>query len=589
MLASVPATQLFFQGARRVKPDFAPTDEELGQIAQICRLVQGMPLAILLAAAWMTVLTPAEIATEIGRSLDFLETDWHDVPERQRSMRAVYNHSWRLLTGRERQVFARASVFRGGFAREAAERVTSASLRELMALVNKSFLARTPTGRYEVHELLRQYAEEKLDQMSGEKKRALDRHCAYYAEFVDRREDDMAGGRHEQALLEMDNIRAAWRRAARHGKAAEIIQFYSIFMMYAIRGWRQEARATFEQAVDALRMKVPVGKTGVALGWSLYGLGHFLNQPANLERQRQLFRESQSILRQSGARKELATVNNFIAFQLPEAEGRQLLQESLKVFREIGFRTAEAWTLMMMGGFARNYGAYQKAEDYHLQAIQVYERLGQRASIAFTLGGLGGIAREQHAYEKARRIYEESLALAREVHYHEVVGLRLEDLGDVAYAMEEHVQASEYYQEAVAKYQDIGISWRVVSSLDKLADVACTTGAYSQARAYYGQALQLAMERKDAQLGLTVLPGIARLLPHMDQQGRALSTERAVELAALAASHPATAKEAKSRADELLKALQAQLSPRTFVAARDCGENQDLEATVARLLGLLSQ
>ena len=162
------AVKLFIQDAQRVRPGFEPTGEDLAQVIQICQLVQGMPLGILLAAAWMRMLSPAEIAAQLAaHKLDFLEVEWHDVPERQRSMRAVFDYSWRLLSERERQVLAGLSVFRGGFTYPAVQQVATvdgaaATLRDLMGLVNSSMLQRTPAGRYEVHELLRQYAEEKL-------------------------------------------------------------------------------------------------------------------------------------------------------------------------------------------------------------------------------------------------------------------------------------------------------------------------------------------------------------------------------------------------------------------------------------------
>src|SRR5690606_8111449 len=124
------AVELFLQGARQVRPGFEMGDADLPHVAHICRLVEGMPLGLLLAAAWIEVLTPAEIAAEIQRSLDFLETGLRDVPERQRSIRAVFDHSWRLLDEREREVFAALSVFRRGFTREAAWEVCGAELRD---------------------------------------------------------------------------------------------------------------------------------------------------------------------------------------------------------------------------------------------------------------------------------------------------------------------------------------------------------------------------------------------------------------------------------------------------------------------------
>jgi predicted ATPase len=132
------AIQLFLQAARRAQPGFDLTTENRNGVVRICRLVEGMPLAILLAAAWLEMLAPAEIAAEIGKGLDFLESDLHDVPARQRSVRAVFDHSWHLLPERERKVFQALSVFRGGFTRHAAKQVVGGSLRGLRSLVNKS-------------------------------------------------------------------------------------------------------------------------------------------------------------------------------------------------------------------------------------------------------------------------------------------------------------------------------------------------------------------------------------------------------------------------------------------------------------------
>ncbi len=138
------AVRLFLEGARRVCPHYRASDEDLAQIGLVCRKVQGMPLAVLLAASWMELLSPVEIAHQVSsHSLDFLEADWRDVPARQRSLRLVFDHSWRLLSKSEQQLFASLSVFRGSFSQAAAEAVTGASLRDLLHLVNKSMLARS--------------------------------------------------------------------------------------------------------------------------------------------------------------------------------------------------------------------------------------------------------------------------------------------------------------------------------------------------------------------------------------------------------------------------------------------------------------
>ncbi len=226
--AEYSAAKLFLQSARRVRPGFELRADDLKYISRICRLVGGMPLGVLMAAAWVEMLTPEEIAAEIGQGLHFLQTDLRDVPERQRSVRAVFDCSWTLLAKPEREVFQQLSVFRGGFTREAAQQVAGASLRELVALVNKSLLHRAPTGRYEVHELLRQYAEEKLDRDAAAGEAARDRHCAYYTAALEQWEADLKGPRQRVALAEMDaeleNARMAWEWAAEQGQVERLLR-----------------------------------------------------------------------------------------------------------------------------------------------------------------------------------------------------------------------------------------------------------------------------------------------------------------------------------------------------------------------------
>jgi len=186
---------LFSQAARRVQPDFEPTSGDLTAIVQICQLVQGLPLGILLAAGWLELLTPVEIAAEIGPSIDFLETDVRDLPDRHKSIRAVFDSMWRLLTESEQTVLAQLSVFRGSFTRPAAQRITGTSLRDLMSMTHKSLLYRTPAGRYELHELLRQYAAEKVAPVGVAGEALQEKYAAYYAGWLEARLTDLRGGR----------------------------------------------------------------------------------------------------------------------------------------------------------------------------------------------------------------------------------------------------------------------------------------------------------------------------------------------------------------------------------------------------------
>ena len=257
-LASFSAVELFLQSARRASPAFAPGNGDLSAIATICRAVGGSPLAILLAASWVEVVSPPEILQEIRRSLDFLETDLRHVEQRHRSMRVVFDASWQRLADEEREQFARMAMFRGGLTREAAQDVTGASLRTLSNLVRLSLLQRDPaTGRYDMHELLRQYAEGRLAATLNAHD-AIYRHAAYYAAFLHRLEAGLFGADKHKGLAqierELDNVRAAWDFAVAHGDLAVIGQaLTSMATYYSLRTLNEEAVARLGAALDVVR------------------------------------------------------------------------------------------------------------------------------------------------------------------------------------------------------------------------------------------------------------------------------------------------------------------------------------------------
>jgi predicted ATPase len=225
------AVQLFAERAYRFRATFSLSDE-LDGVVRICQLVQGMPLGIELAAAWLKTLPCTRIADEIQASLDFLASPLRNVPDRHRSMRAVFDHSWKLLTGEEQAVFRRLAVFRGGFEHEAAQQVAAASLFVLTALVDKSLLQWTAGGRYDIHELLRQYAEQQLE-AAGETEMARAAHSAYYMDFLAQRDADVKGRRQIDALHEIktdfENIRVAWQWSQDHREYDAISQGCELF------------------------------------------------------------------------------------------------------------------------------------------------------------------------------------------------------------------------------------------------------------------------------------------------------------------------------------------------------------------------
>jgi tetratricopeptide (TPR) repeat protein len=597
--------------------------------------VGGMPLGILLAAAWLTILTPAEIAAEIEASLDFLETDLRDVPERQRSMRAVFDHSWNLLTAREQAVMQALSVFRGGFSREAAHQVAGATLRELRALVDKSLLGRDLTGRYGIHELLRQYAADrlrradKLGEVPAKEAAARDRHCAHYAGFLQQRETHLTGRGQKQALAEIgpeiENLRAAWDWAVAQGKVEEIDRsLESLAEFYRIRAWFQDGEEIFARAAQRLaevQGEVRDHRSKMVLGKVLLKQGRFCHSLGLVEKATDLLQESLSMFRDLGARREVAYALKYLEYcvGLRGGDGQPLLQEALAISKEISDRRGIALSLVGLGYSAAEQGQYKAAKQLLQESLALFRELGNREGIADSLHGLGYIAWLLGEYGEAKQLHRESLGLSREVGDQKGIANALKDLAQDAAGLEEYEEAKQLYQESLALHKEIG-------NLRGVADVFSDLGEVANVQGEYAEAIQLAQEclsigRKiderwiiawalkvqgDAACGLGDLPGARRYhhqaLAELTRIGQPYiiplnlvgiaallaaegEKERALELLALVIHHPISWRWMKHhRAAPLVAQLEAELPPDVAATAWERGRARDLDATVAELL-----
>ena len=226
--AKYGAVRFFVQCAQMTAPSFQLKRENIAHVLHICQAMRGMPLGILLATAWIPVLEPQEICAEIDQNFDFLETTLYGLPERQSSMRAVFNHTWKLLSSREQGIMRGLSIFRGGFSRQAANVVAGASLPDMKTLASKWLVERDHQGRFILHELLRQYLAERLDENLVAKNNLEDKHLMFYANFLRERSGDLEGNEPKQALAEIgseiDNIRAAWSWALNQRNLEAIAQ-----------------------------------------------------------------------------------------------------------------------------------------------------------------------------------------------------------------------------------------------------------------------------------------------------------------------------------------------------------------------------
>jgi DNA-binding SARP family transcriptional activator/predicted ATPase len=220
------AVDLFVQRARRVRPDFTLTSESLPPVVRICELVQGLPLGIELAAAWADVLSPVEIVGEIERSLDFLAADWRDIPERQQSLRAVFDASWTRLNTAARDTLKALTVFHAPFDRQAAQVVAGATIQNLRVLVNESWLQRDATDRFLMHELMRQYVAEILEHEPSAWRRCREQHAAYFAALLHQLDEQMRSSQPQAAISTIgtvfDDVRSAWLWLLEQGDVAAL-------------------------------------------------------------------------------------------------------------------------------------------------------------------------------------------------------------------------------------------------------------------------------------------------------------------------------------------------------------------------------
>ena len=543
------AVELFAQTARRIQPDFSLDGNQEGVI-DICRAVEGMPLGLELAATWLRAMPSAQIAEQIRRDLDFLATPLRNVEPRQRSLRAVFDHSWGLLTEVERDVVMKLSVFRGGCDAEAAEQVAGASLRLLAGLVDKSLVRLNAAGRYEMHELLRQFGEEHLNDSVEETARVRDLHCLYYANFMALRKDALVHGDPKLPAAEIDteleNVRSAWNRMV-EGAKTELIEKSLIALngFYLIRGLFQEGTVVFGKVAERFREE---GNLAFAL----------------------------------------AVSHQALCFQFlgDHEKAVELYQQGLAGFRHLGIATQTAFCLEWLSEIARATKDYDAARQYIEEAWRVIDETdeSERWRHAFILPLFGHIAFMTGDLLAARQWYEEALTVSQ-VHGVQIgVTNALYFLGNVELAMGIYTKAEEAYQACLKHSWDIDYKLGCIEAFAGLGEVELRRKAYSEAKQYFREALQLAEKRMLVNLPIMrVLVNTAELFIEQERY------EWAAILVAASLYHPVSEELVRDQARKLLPRVEAELQPHIFAAAWERGKKADAGTLKAELLMELNQ
>jgi len=551
------AIELCLHSIRRVRPEFNPNVDDLQQLTHICRLVDGMPLAIELAAGWMNVLSPEELASEIQRGLDILTSEMRDVPERHHSMRAVFDQSWSLLDQSERDVFMRLSVFRGGFTREAGQAVTGASLQSLAGLVNKSFLSHDPTsGRFEIHELLRQYAQEQLEKTPGDSISVREAHAAFFANFMEQRWGQLRDHRQTAALPEIDadleNIRTAWRYRVEQANALQMRKFVNSFwLVYWFHGWNHGGEELFKAAVNAL------------------SLGH-------------ADEETDSV-------KALAMAHQgfFKSYMGFAEQGYNLTKESVDILKRLDRPFELALALSSLNLAADYLTHYEEAEAAARKMLDIASQLDDKWLLAYTLYKVSVANPPKQDYVEMRRVAQAGVNLFEELGEAMVLISPLVTLGHAVFALGEHAQAKEIYVRCLKTSEAVGYRWGIGNACKYLGQMALSLNETVEAETYLLRSLKIADETGSGRDQVNLLCDLARVRMAENRM------EEAVELLVVVLQHPASGLHrlgggsVRDRAHELLDKLKTGLSTETYAAAWERGNPRDIDQIVSGLLANL--
>ncbi|MFN8511107.1 MAG: helix-turn-helix domain-containing protein [Thermomicrobiales bacterium] len=453
--AAWASVQLFVERANRQAPADWADPVALRGTARLVRLLDGLPLAIELAAGWVGHYSPDEIATEIAADPDFLAATARDVPDRHRSLRAAFDYSWRLLGAAEQRDFRRLAVFRGGFDRAAASGIAGVRPAGLVALVDKSLLRVVDTGRYVLHELLRQFAAERLA-TTDEAAPLADAHATYYLALAEQADPQLTGP--EQAAWvarierDADNLHAALGWARERGEAETLLRLVgALAHFWTTRGHTAEGRDWLEVALTlpgagtvpaAIRARALYGAGVLASDQGDFALAeerlaasaaHFreagelvgavraLNTRGGVTFNRgdlilaaERYEACVALARDAGdtgeAARALGNLGETWLF-LGDPRGGDALTEALALARAAGRRDVEAYVLGDLGTLARQRGDLALASARHREALALHQSIGALRQIAVTLENLAALAVAERRGERAARLLGAATAL----------------------------------------------------------------------------------------------------------------------------------------------------------------------------------
>ncbi|MCU0291042.1 MAG: tetratricopeptide repeat protein [Thermoanaerobaculaceae bacterium] len=616
------ATRLFLETARRAAPTWRPSPRELEAVAEICRAVEGNPLAIELAASWLRVLPVEEIARRVAHDISALEAPSAD----QRGLRAVLGSSFEQLGSAEQQAAERLSVFVGGFSRDAAAEVGEVSLEVLGALVDSSFVRLGDDGRYSMHELLRQHARERLGRVPRAAARMEDRRAAHLARLLSGAQRALWGPGQPEVLrlvaAEMGNLAAAWRWAVRRGNAAVLADCLPcLWGSWLLRGASAEGIGLLSEAIEDLARPPAshdrlVAALCVARGSLRNRIGQYGAAEADLRRAsalaagpgqedlgaRAAFHLGEAAhlqgrydearlglvpcLDHAAAKGDLkltadtrSLLGRVALEQGRHGDARRELEAGLDAARRLGDPTALTHAFTHLGLIEYFDGAFEAARRSLEPAARLAREAGHTATLAQAVAGLSYLLEDQGDFDGARRGYEEVLAIAERSGDRRGIAYATMLIGETARRQGRFAEAVGLYERALGIATVIGSRFLEGLLLGNLAYAAAAAGEGSRAREHIRAALR-AYRRSGAHA--VALPALVSRAELAFAEGDRV---RALELLGLVLAHPANRQDHTVETNRVLARIRTCTGPVEVESGLAAGAALDLEATVEALLG----
>jgi predicted ATPase len=596
-LAQSAAVQLFVQRAVAVRPDFVLTATNSAAVAAICIRLDGLPLAIELAAARVRVLLPATLLARLERRLPLLTDGAYDLPARQQTMRGAIDWSHDLLAADEQLLFRYLAVFAGGCSLEAAEVIGGSlptgptdTLAALASLVEKSLMraeTRADTERFTMLETVREFGLERLA-ASGETDSAQRQHATYFVTFAEAVEPELTGA--GQALwltrleIEHDNLRVAFQWAYEHGETAIGLRLAgALWRFWMQHGHATEGRVWLERF---LAVAASTDRAGMGSVWAkaVFAAGVLMTEQGDYARAKTLIGENLPLVRELGEKRYVAALVNALGaiaeYQAEYEQATAYFTESLALQREMGSDHGAAVALNNLGNLARRYGAYPRAMSYYEESLTLKRTLGDKRGLGMTLSNMAAAARDQGHYARSAALLEESIALHREIDDKPGLAYALNNLGDVARDQGDPTRAALLYEESLSLFREQGDQSSVALVLKNLGDVARITHDVVQATTLYVQSVMRYRAASNT-LGIAECIESLALIATMQAQwerGARLFSAAAALRQTIGAPLPFVD---RSNIEDATTRIRDAIAPAAWEAAWEAGQALSLEQAIA--------